>query len=82
MHSGRCVRAETRALGSEDSSGTRVHDLPVSPENIGFWEDTIPVQGYLAHKKPRLPRTLQKEHAKGSMVALGGWAFLMSEVPR
>ena len=30
------------------------------------------VQGYLAHKKPRPPRTLQREHAKGPMMVLGG----------
>ena len=33
------------------------------------------VQGYLAHKKPPPPRTLQQDHAYGSMGVLGGWAF-------
>ena len=32
------------------------------------------VQGYLAHKKPRPLRTLQKDYAKGPMVVLGGGA--------
>ena len=37
------------------------------------------LQGYLAHKKMRQPRTLQ--YAWGPMVVLGGGLFLMSEVP-
>ena len=39
------------------------------------------VQGYLAHKKPYPPRTLQQAYAWGPMVFLGGLLFLMSEVP-
>jgi len=35
---------------------------------------TYSLQGYLAHKKPRLPSTLQYDHPKGPMVALGGEA--------
>ena len=30
------------------------------------------VQGYLADKKPPLPRTLQQDYVQGSMVVLGG----------
>ena len=32
------------------------------------------LQGYLAHKKQRLPRTLQKNYAHGHMEVLGGRA--------
>jgi hypothetical protein len=32
------------------------------------------VQGYLAHKKQRPPRTLQEDYAQGHMVVLGGVA--------
>ena len=32
------------------------------------------LQGYLAHKKQRPPRTLQKDYAWGPMVTLGGGA--------
>ena len=40
------------------------------------------LQGYLAHKKQRPPRTQQQEHAQGRMVVLrGGGLFLMSELP-
>ena len=39
------------------------------------------VPGYLAHKKPPLPRTLQQGSAQGPMVVLGVVCFLMSEVP-
>ena len=40
-----------------------------------------PLQGYVAHKKSPPPGTLQQAYAKGPMVILGGWAFLMGEVP-
>ena len=33
------------------------------------------LQGYLAHKKPPHPRTLQKAYAWGPTVLLGGGAF-------
>ena len=39
------------------------------------------LQGYLAHKKLHPARTIQQAYASGPMVVLGGWAFLMSEVP-
>jgi len=39
------------------------------------------LQEYLAHKKPRPPRTLQYNYTQGPMVALRGVLFLMSEVP-
>ena len=32
------------------------------------------VQGYLAHKKQRPPRTLQQEYTQGPMAVLGGGA--------
>ena len=39
------------------------------------------IQGYLAHKEQRPPRTLPQEYAQGPMVVLGGGGlFLMSEV--
>jgi len=39
------------------------------------------VQGYLAHKKPHHPRTLNWAYAQGPMVVLGGGGLvLMSEV--
>ena len=40
-----------------------------------------PVQGYLAHVKHPLRRTLQQPYAQGPMVILGWWVSLMSEVP-
>ena len=40
-----------------------------------------PLQGYLAPEKQPPRRTLQKPYAYGPMVILGGWVFLMSEVP-
>ena len=40
------------------------------------------VQGYLSHKEPPFPRTLQWACAQGLMaVRGGGQVFLMSEVP-
>ena len=39
------------------------------------------IQGYLAHKKPHPPRTLQSAYISGPLVVLGGGLFLMSEVP-
>ena len=38
-------------------------------------------EGYLAHKKMPPPRTLQKAYAKGPMVVLRRWRFLMNEIP-
>ena len=38
-------------------------------------------QGYLAHKKPPPPRTLQEDYALGPLGALGGGRLLKSEVP-
>ena len=39
-------------------------------------------QGYLAHKNPPPPRSLQQDYTQGPMVVLkGGGAFHMSEVP-
>ena len=37
--------------------------------------------GYLAQKKQHPRRTLQQEYASGPIMVLGGWLFLMSEVP-
>ena len=37
--------------------------------------------GYLACKKKRAPRNLQKAYAYGTMVVQGGVLFLMGEVP-
>ena len=37
-------------------------------------------QGYLAHKKPHPPRTLQHDYAYGPTAVLGGGRVLMSEV--
>ena len=42
---------------------------------------TFYVQGYLAHKKTQPSRTLLWDYAWGPLVALGGWRFLISEVP-
>ena len=39
------------------------------------------LQGYLAHKQPPPPRTLQQDYAEGPTEVLGGGCFLMSEVP-
>ena len=38
-------------------------------------------QGYVAHEKPRAPRTLQKDYAQGFMEVLEGGLFLMRKVP-
>ena len=40
-----------------------------------------PLQGYLAHKKQRPPKTLQQEYAQGPTVVLRERKFLMSELP-
>ena len=40
------------------------------------------VQGSLAHKKMAAPRTLQQAYAYGPKAVLGGWLFLVSEVPK
>ena len=42
---------------------------------------SVGVQGYLAHKKPRPPRTLPQDNALGSRGVLGGAQILMSKVP-
>jgi len=39
-----------------------------------IWCRAYGLQGYLAHKKQRPPRTLQQQYAWGSMAALGGGA--------
>ena len=57
--------------------------MPVSI-NILFQGELAPLnrlQGYLAHKKQPPPRTLQEDNVEGPLVVLGGWVFLMSEVP-
>ena len=46
----------------------------------------VRIQGYLAHKKQPLPRTLQEAHAEGLMVFLSrlmprAGLFLISEAP-
>jgi len=41
----------------------------------------LDLQGSLAHKKQRHPRTLQLDYASGSMVALGGCYFLRARIP-
>jgi len=41
---------------------------------------TTELQGYLAHKNQRPPRTLQQDYALGPTVVLGGGQFLTSEV--
>ena len=43
--------------------------------------ETYPLQGYLSHKNPPPRRTLQWPDAKGPIVVLGGWVFLISERP-
>jgi hypothetical protein len=39
------------------------------------------LQGYLAQKTPPPRRTLQQPYGWGPTVVLGGWVFLMGEVP-
>ena len=39
------------------------------------------LQGYLTYKNPPPPRTLPQAYASGFRGVLGGWVFLMSEVP-
>jgi len=41
---------------------------------------TVLVQGYLAHKKQRPPRTVQQEYAQGPMVVLWGGAVYYERV--
>jgi len=43
--------------------------------------DATLLQGYLARKKLRPPRTLAQTYAWGPMLVLGGWRFLISKVP-
>ena len=44
-------------------------------------DEGLYIQGYLADKKRRPPRTLQQDFSWGPMVALGGGLFLMNQVP-
>jgi len=46
-----------------------------------FQQLSLPLQGYLAHKKLPRPRTLQQAQAWGPPVLLRGGQLLMSEVP-
>ena len=39
------------------------------------------LQGYVAQKNPPPLRTLQYPYAWGPMVILGGWVFLVREIP-
>ena len=41
----------------------------------------LTLQGYVAHKKPPPPRSLQYAYAWGPMVVLGCGRFLVNEVP-
>jgi len=41
----------------------------------------VVVQGYLAHKKPHPPRTLQLNYVYGPTAVLGGGGVLLSKVP-
>ena len=69
------VTDKLRALGPH-AQKTR---CPVQERSVSRSSD--PVQGYLAHKKPPPRRTLQYAYAYGLLVVLGGWRFLMSEIP-
>ena len=54
------------------------------PSNSNEWYTGylgLAIQGYLAHKKHSLRRSLQWPCAHGHRVILGGWVFPMSEVP-
>jgi len=57
----------------------------VGSTNFPEMEASLPqvpvLQGFLAHKKQRLTRTLHKDHAQRPLVVLGEGLFLMSEVP-
>ena len=58
---------------------------PIVGRKLEWWRSKSRrgVQGYLAHKKQRPPRTLQKDYAWVSMVVLGrGGGVLMSEAHR
>ena len=50
-----------------------VADL-LQPRYRGVEQKEPSLHGYLAHKKPPLPMTLQKNYAQGPMGALGGGA--------
>ena len=56
----------SRTRSSQGTSGIWIHPPP--------WT-AIHVQGYLAHKKTRFPRTLQRSYAYAPMAVLGGGAF-------
>ena len=61
----------------------RSRDLGSPPSGVqrkSVWRGTLCLQGYLAHKKQRPPRALQKDYAYGPMVVLGERLFLLSEV--
>ena len=49
--------------------------------STGSTTQDLVLQGYLAHETPPPRRTLQNPDAQGPMVILGGWGFLMREVP-
>ena len=52
--------------------------MPFLQTNIGthmpFWHQLWSLEGHLAPKKQRPPRTIQSAHAKGHMEVLEGWA--------
>ena len=57
---------------------------PQEPMLVGLYLFMGPyfrVQWYLAHKKQPPPRDPTVALCQGPMVFLGGWVFLMSEVP-
>jgi len=44
---------------AEDGTSMKLKDAMAKPAGTSFHTHTIQVQGYLHHKKQRLPRTLQ-----------------------
>ena len=62
-------------------SGLRMDFRLLKSRKLVTLSVATPLQGYLAHKKPRPPKTLQEDYAYEPTIVLGGGRFLMSEAP-
>jgi len=61
-----------------DKSRTIVRDLTSTEAQVPACRHVL-IQGYLAHKKQRPPRTLPYEYTQGPMVVLGGGGAVSDE---
>jgi len=79
------IKRHVMALARNPPEGWNLQE-DVSPTTTNYSFRTLErhcfrLQGYLAQKKLPPPITLQQACAQDPTVVLGGWQFLMSEVP-